>query len=79
MRLTAQLGDFEMDQVVLDLGSDANVLPKQTWQWMGEPKLKWSTIQLCMENQKKIIPLGRFSKMTVDIAGVKVQVDFEVI
>jgi len=46
---------------------------------MGEPKLKWSTIQLCMENQKKIIPLGRFSKMTVDIAGVKVQVDFEVI
>ena len=32
MRLTAQLGDFEMDQVVLDLGSDANVLPKQTWQ-----------------------------------------------
>ena len=32
MRLTTQIGDYEMDQVILDLGSDANVLPKQTWQ-----------------------------------------------
>ena len=26
--LTSQIGDYEMDQVILDLGSDANVLPK---------------------------------------------------
>ena len=39
MRLTAQIGDYEMDQVILDLRSDANVLPKKTWQQMGEPKL----------------------------------------
>ena len=29
MRMTAQIGEYEMDQVILDLGSDANVLPKQ--------------------------------------------------
>ena len=46
---------------------------------MGEPKLEWSTIQLCMANQQKVIPLGRLSKIVVDIAGVKVQADFEVI
>lgn len=28
MRLTTQIGEYEMDQVILDLGSDANVLPK---------------------------------------------------
>ena len=28
MRLSAQIGDYEMGQVILDLGSDANVLPK---------------------------------------------------
>jgi len=28
MRLTAQIGDYEMDDVILDLGSHANVLPK---------------------------------------------------
>ena len=28
MRLTAQIGDFEMDEVILDLGSEVNVLTK---------------------------------------------------
>ena len=27
MRLTAQIRDYEMDQVILDLGLDGNVLP----------------------------------------------------
>ena len=79
MRLTVQIGNYEMDQVVLDLGSDANVLPKQTWQRMGEPKLEWSTIQLRMANQQKIIPLGVLPKIVVDITGLKVWADFEVI
>ena len=32
MKLTAQIGEFEMDEVVLDLGSQVNVLTKQTWE-----------------------------------------------
>ena len=44
MWLTAQIGDYEMGHAILDLGSDVNVLPKKTWQRMGEPKLEWSTI-----------------------------------
>ncbi len=58
MRLTMQIGDYEMDQVILDLGFDANVLPKQTWERMGIPTLQWSLIQLKMMNQQKIIPMG---------------------
>jgi len=50
MILIAQIGEFEMDQVILDLGSNANVLPKQTWEHMGRPALQWSPIQLRMEN-----------------------------
>ena len=68
-----------MKQVILDLGSDVNVLPKKTWQRMGEPKLEWSTIQLRMASQQKIISLGRLSQIVVDIARVKVWADFEVI
>ena len=71
MRLTAQIGDFEIDQVVLDLGSEANILPKQTWQRMGEPKLEWSTIQLRLANQQKIVPLGRLSRVIVDIEFIQ--------
>ena len=46
---------------------------------MGEPKLEWFTIQPRMANEQKIIPLGRLSKMVIDIAGAKVRADLEVI
>ena len=32
MRLTSQIGEFEMDEVILDLGLEVNVLAKQTWE-----------------------------------------------
>lgn len=35
MHLTVQIGAFEMDWVILDLGSDENVLHKKTWQCIG--------------------------------------------
>lgn len=79
MRLTTQIDGYETDQVILDLGSNANVLPKQMWQRMGEPNLEWSTIQLRIANQQKIIPLGRLLKIVVDIAEVKVRANFQVI
>lgn len=68
-----------MDQVILDLGSDANVLPKKTWECMGKPVLQWSPIQLRMANQKNILPMGRLQGVTVDIEGTSAQADFEVI
>ena len=46
---------------------------------MGETKLEWSNIQLHMPNQQKIICLGRLLRIMVDIVGVKVQANFEVI
>jgi len=79
MRLTAQIGEYEMAQVILDLGSNANVLPKQTWERMGRPTLQWFPIQLWMANQQKILPIGRLQWVTVDIESVSALVDFEVI
>ena len=79
MRLTVQIGEYEMDQVILDLGSDANVLPKQMWERMGRPTLQWSPIQLRMTNQQKIIPMGRLQGVIVDIEGMSALADFEVI
>lgn len=68
-----------MDQVILDLGFNKNVILKQTWQEMEEPKLQWSTIQLRMANQQNIIPMGRVSGVIVDIEEVKALADSEVI
>ena len=39
MRLMAHISEYEMNHVILDLGSEANVLPKQTWEHMGRPPL----------------------------------------
>ena len=77
--MTAQTGEYEMDQVILDLGSDAKILLKQTWECMGRPTLHWYPIQLRMANQQKILPMGRLQGIMVDIEGASALVDFEVI
>jgi hypothetical protein len=33
-----------MGDVILDLGSEVNVLPKNMWQFMGEPTLGYSHV-----------------------------------
>ena len=50
MRLHAQIGDYDMTDMILDLGSEVNVLTRQTWEQMGKPKLEWSPIQLRLAN-----------------------------
>ena len=58
MRLNAQIGEYDMTDVIMDLGSEVNVLTKQTWEQMGQPTLAWSPIQLILANQQNIVPLG---------------------
>jgi hypothetical protein len=50
LHLNAQIGDYDIDYVVLDLGSKVNVMTKQTWALMGKPKLIYSPIRLRMDN-----------------------------
>ena len=42
----ANIGYFNMGDIILDLGYEVNVLPKKTWEAMGEPKLGYSLNQL---------------------------------
>jgi hypothetical protein len=51
LHLNAQIGEYHIDYVVLDLGSKINVMTKQTWELMGKPKLIYSPIRLRMDNQ----------------------------
>lgn len=66
-----------MDQVTLDMGLDANVMNKETWERMGRPMLQWSPIQLRILNQQNIIPMGSLHGVTVDIEGTSTMVNFE--
>ena len=67
--MTVQIGDYDMEQVVLDINSDVNVLTNQMWELMGKPTLIWSPIQLRMDNQHKVIPIGRLLGIPVDLDG----------
>ena len=79
MRLNTMIGSYEMDEVVLDLGFEVNVMKKKTWEIMAKMKLTFSPIQLRLENQQRIIPLGCLSSVLVDLNGVHSLIDYEVI
>ena len=70
LRMLMQIGDYDMDYIILDLGSDVNILTRQTWEIMGNPPLEWSPIQLRLANQEKFFPTGILSQVQVDIEGL---------
>jgi hypothetical protein len=78
-RLNANIGDFNMGDIILDLGSKVNVLPKKTWKCMGYPTLGYAPIQLNLANKHRFLPIGRLKELTVDLDGVHIKVDFKVI
>jgi hypothetical protein len=43
-KMIAELGNYEMDGVILDLGFDMNIMLKKSWEFMGKPNLFWSPI-----------------------------------
>jgi hypothetical protein len=79
LHLSAQIGDYDVDYVVLDLGSKVNVMMKQTWALMGKPKLIYSPIRLRIANQQAVSPFGRLEHVPVDIDGVRTFAYFEVV
>ena len=58
MHMNIQIGDYEVDSIILDLGSDVNILMRQTWNNMRSPQLAWSPIQLQLANQARVTPIG---------------------
>ena len=79
MRMNIQIGDYEVDSVILDLGSDVNILTNQNWQLIGNPTFGWSPIQLRLASRAKVQPIGCVSNLVVDIEGMKTYTDFDII
>jgi len=79
MRLTAQIREYEMDEVILDLGSDVNVLSKKTWEHVDRPAFQWSPIQLHIANQQQILSMRRLQGIMVYMEGASALAYFKVI
>jgi hypothetical protein len=68
-----------MGDIILDLGFEVNVFPKKTREDMRETKLGYSPIQLKLQNQQRVVPIGRLKGILVDLYSVCAMDDFEVI
>ena len=79
MHMNIQIGDYEVDSIILDLGSDVNILRKKTWNKMGMPMLFWSPVPLRLANHAKVQPMGRVSNLVIYVEGMKTHADFDVI
>jgi hypothetical protein len=79
LHLNAQIGEYDIDYVVLNLGSEGNFMTKQTWALMRKPKLIYSLIKLRMDNQQVVSHFGQLEHVPVDIDGVRTFAYFEVI
>ena len=68
-----------MEYIILDLGSNVNILTRQTWESMNKLRLDRSPIQLRLVNQLKVLPIGRLTQVPIEVEGLRTYVDFEVI
>jgi hypothetical protein len=66
-KMMIELGSYEMDGVMLNLGYNVKILAKKSWELMGKPNLVWSPIQLQLENQYIIYLIGRLEQVEVNI------------
>ena len=67
-----------MDYIILDLGSDVNILKRHTWESMGKMRLDMSPIQPRLANQSKVLPIGQLTQVPVEVEGLRTCANFEV-
>ena len=77
--MNAQIGEYDIVFIILDLGLDVNILTKKTCESMWKPKLVWSLFQLRLANQLKFLPIGRLPQVPVEVEGLRTYAKFEVI
>ena len=53
-----EIEGYHVRQVVLDFGSQVNIMTWYTWEQLGRPWLNESSIYLKLENQGLIEPIG---------------------
>ena len=77
--MNVQIGEYDVDSVILDLGSDINILTKKTWEKMGKLWYVWSLVQLRLENKARVSPIDRVPHIPIEVEGLKTYAYFNII
>lgn len=70
---------YNIPQVVVDFGSQVNVLLRSTWIKIGRPQLQELGIYIRLEDQGLIAPIGVLKKAKTSIMAITTMIDYEVI
>ena len=70
---------YTIPQVVVDFGSQVNILPRSTWVKLGRPQLYESDVYIRLADQGIIAPIGALIQAETSIMGLTTVVDYEVI
>ena len=74
-----EIEGYHVRQVVLDFGSQVNIMTRDTWEQIGRPRLYESSIYLKLADQGLIEPIGVWKNVDTMIKGISTKVDFEII
>ena len=74
-----EIEGYHIRQVVLDFGSQVNIMTHDTWEQMGRPRLYESGIYLKLADQGLIEPIGVWKNIDMTIKGISTKVDFKII
>jgi hypothetical protein len=68
-----------INQEVVEFGSQVNILPWDTWIWLGQPSLAPTLNYLNLVDQILIEPIGILRNVETYIMGIPTSVNFKVI
>lgn len=74
-----QINELPIPKVVLDFGSQVNILAKSTWEKLGRPLLVKSNYYLKLADQGLIETLGLCRNIETTIMGITIKTNFKVI
>ena len=74
-----EIEGYHVRQVVLDFGSQVNIMTHDTWEQLGRPRLYELGIYLKLADQSLIEPIGVWKNVDTTIKGISTKVNFEII
>ena len=74
-----EIEGYHVRQVVLDFGSQVNIMTRDIWEQMGRPRLNESGIYLKLDYQALIKPIEAWRNVDTIIKGISTKIDFEII
>ena len=74
-----EIEGYHVRQVVLNFGSQVNIMTRDTWEQLGKPRLYESGIYLKLADQGLIEPIGVWKNVDTMIKGISTKVNFEII